>query len=40
MMRRKRKLHIPNPHGKEIGIALLREILRHADIGDDEWNKA
>lgn len=32
------KLHIPGDHGKDIGVALLREILRQADIDPKDWN--
>jgi predicted RNA binding protein YcfA (HicA-like mRNA interferase family) len=33
------KLRIPNPHQSDIGISLLREILRQADISPSDWNK-
>ncbi len=33
------KLRIPNPHQGDIGIPLLREILRQADIHPSDWNK-
>jgi predicted RNA binding protein YcfA (HicA-like mRNA interferase family) len=33
-------LRIPNPHGTDIRIGLLRTILRQAAITDDEWNDA
>lgn len=33
------KLRIPNPHGNnEIGIALLKEILRQAEIDMKDWD--
>ena len=36
-----RKIHIPNPHGKdEIGQQLLKEILNQADISEEEWIQA
>ena len=36
-----RKVHIPNPHGKdEIGQQLLKEILDQADISEHEWTNA
>jgi predicted RNA binding protein YcfA (HicA-like mRNA interferase family) len=31
------KLRIPNPHDKDIGIPLLREILRQAGIDPADW---
>lgn len=38
MVRGVLKVRIPNAHqGEEIGIALLREILRQAGLSDDEW---
>jgi predicted RNA binding protein YcfA (HicA-like mRNA interferase family) len=33
------KLRIPNPHQGDIGISLLREILRQAGIHPSDWNK-
>lgn len=34
------KLRIPNPHkNNEIGIGLLKEILKQACIDFDEWDK-
>jgi len=35
-----RKVRIPNPHGEDIDISLLAEILRQAGITDEEWIKA
>ena len=33
-----RKIHIPNPHGKdEVGRSLLGEILSQAGISEEEW---
>jgi predicted RNA binding protein YcfA (HicA-like mRNA interferase family) len=34
------KVHIPNPHHGEIGVGLLREILRQAAITTEDWNDA
>lgn len=35
------KVRIPNPHkGDAIGGSLVREILRQASIGLDQWDKA
>jgi len=33
------RLAIPNPHSREIGKALLAEILREANISRQEWEK-
>lgn len=30
-------LTIPNPHRKEIGVDLLRRILKQAEISREEW---
>lgn len=35
-----RTVRIPNPHARDIGIVLLREILKQAEIGEDEWTGA
>ena len=32
-------LSIPNSHGTDIGPSLLRQILRQAGIGRDEWER-
>jgi predicted RNA binding protein YcfA (HicA-like mRNA interferase family) len=40
MVKGKRKQKIPNPHGEDIGVTLLSEILRQAGISHDEWNSA
>ena len=34
------KIHIPNPHKKDISKYLLAEILRQADISLKEWENA
>jgi predicted RNA binding protein YcfA (HicA-like mRNA interferase family) len=35
------KVSIPSPHGSDvIGVALLKEILRQAEISCDDWNNA
>ena len=39
MIRGQLRLTIPNPHRREVGIALLSRILRQAGIGKDEWEK-
>ncbi|MEK7218802.1 MAG: type II toxin-antitoxin system HicA family toxin [Patescibacteria group bacterium] len=30
-------VRIPNPHGGDIGVALLQRILHQAGVGRDEW---
>jgi predicted RNA binding protein YcfA (HicA-like mRNA interferase family) len=41
MIRGKQKIAIPNPHGRTIDdIRLLRRVLRHAGISDQEWDAA
>lgn len=39
MRREKLKLRIPNPHQGDIGLPLLKEILRQANISEDEWDE-
>ena len=39
MKKGSKKVHIPNPHGQDIGSGLLREILKQASILDEDWNK-
>ena len=39
MMKGSKKVHIPNPHGQDIGEGLLKEILKQADIQVEDWNK-
>ncbi len=31
------RITVPNPHRKEIGIDLLKRILKQADIPRDDW---
>jgi hypothetical protein len=33
-------VRIPNPHGTDIGVPLLREILRQAHLTPEEWRTA
>jgi len=40
MVRGNLVLTIPNPHRREIGVALLSRILREASISHQEWNPA
>jgi predicted RNA binding protein YcfA (HicA-like mRNA interferase family) len=37
MIKGDRRLTIPNPHRKEIGVDLLKRILRQAGISREEW---
>jgi predicted RNA binding protein YcfA (HicA-like mRNA interferase family) len=40
MIKGKKKIRIPNPHGsRDIHAGLLKEILRQANISNDEWDK-
>lgn len=41
MVKDKKKIRIPNPHGSgDVHIGLVREILRQAGISNDEWDQA
>ncbi|MEY2551320.1 MAG: hypothetical protein QOG12_1464 [Verrucomicrobiota bacterium] len=37
MVRGNLQLTIPNPHGSDIGVNLLKIILKEASISRDEW---
>ena len=39
MIKSQQRLIIPNPHRKDIGVDLLRRILRQANISHEEWIK-
>lgn len=39
MVRESVTVRIPNPHRGDIGLELLKRILRQAGIGKDEWKK-
>jgi predicted RNA binding protein YcfA (HicA-like mRNA interferase family) len=39
MIKGNMKIRIPNPHGKDIGPSLLKEILRQADISPEDWGQ-
>jgi len=40
MIKGKKKIRIPNPHGSgDIDISLVKEILRQAGISSVEWDK-
>ncbi len=39
MIKGQSKIRIPNPHGsRDISVSLLKEILRQAGIGKNEWD--
>lgn len=41
MVKGRKKIRIPNPHGKgDIHVSLIKEILRQAGISDEQWDKA
>lgn len=41
MIKGKKKIRIPNPHGSgDIDMSLAKEILRQAGISNEEWNNA
>jgi len=40
MERGSQKVHIPNPHGKDVPVGLLKRILRQAGISEHEWESA
>jgi len=40
MIRGEHRVPIPNPHGGEIAVPLLKRILREAGITETEWNRA
>jgi predicted RNA binding protein YcfA (HicA-like mRNA interferase family) len=39
MARGNHLVRIPNPHGSDIGVGLLKEILRQAGISKIEWEE-
>ncbi len=40
MVKSKQEIRIPNPHMDDIGVSLLREILRQAGISSNDWDEA
>ena len=41
MKKGRQKIRIPNPHGnQEISLALVKAILKQANISDEEWDNA
>ena len=40
MVKGRKKIRIPNPHGKkDIHISLLKEILKQAGISEEDWER-
>jgi len=37
MARGSLRIRVPNPHGHDIGVDLLKRVLRQADISRQEW---
>jgi hypothetical protein len=40
MLRGTQKLRIPNEHSEDVGVPLLKRLLKQWGISDDEWNNA
>ena len=40
MSRGKLKVKIPNPHGSQLSIGFIRQLLREAGITPEEWDAA
>ena len=40
MLKGNLRLTLPNPHKRDIGIDLLKRILRQAEISNNEWTNA
>lgn len=40
MIRGDVRLNVSNPHRQDIGVDLLKRILRQAEIQREEWNRA
>ena len=41
MIKGKKKIRIPNPHGaKDIDSSLLKEILKQAEITNEDWESS
>lgn len=36
-IRKGRPYHVPNPHGHEISVGLLKRVLSQLDISREEW---
>ena len=39
MKRNNEKIFIPNPHGKDIGLPIIRKIINQIGIDRDKWIK-
>ena len=39
MKRDNEKIFIPNPHGKDIGLPIIRKIITQVNINRDQWIK-
>jgi predicted RNA binding protein YcfA (HicA-like mRNA interferase family) len=39
MIKETQKIRIPNPHVTDIGVSLVKEILRQASISTQDWDK-
>ena len=33
------RITIPNPHRGDIGVKLVKKIMKHANLREDEWDK-
>jgi predicted RNA binding protein YcfA (HicA-like mRNA interferase family) len=38
MLQKSQKIFIPNPHGKDIGVPLLRRIIKQLDVTVEKFN--
>ena len=34
------KVKMPNPHGSQLSVGFIRQLLREADITPEEWDAA
>ena len=39
MVKGTQKIRIPNPHVGDIGVSLLKELLRQAGISSEDWDR-
>lgn len=39
MKRSREKIFIPNPHGKDIGLPIIRKIISQVGVNRDKWIK-
>lgn len=39
LIRGTKRLILPNPHKGDVGVGLLKRILKQAGISEEEWNK-